>query len=356
MDARHARYPFLAGARDAVEEAGVDLADVVATDQDVVERALERVTRSLTDREVGPAARSTRTELLSYPVARVLVSLVDADVARRRYASAEAVTAFERFTTDFEDDAEMRSVGGSHLSRDVLLREFDLSVAVRKTEDGYRMAVGPYLKYAASLRGEDWRLTARTLSDGTVAVDASELDEILRQAIEERVAADLPLSVPEVIATELEREVETVEETLEELDFTRDIDTVVPELFPPCMQHLLDGIQRGDHLAHHSRFAITSFLTNIGLSTDEIVDLYQVNPGFGREMTEYQTEHIRGETSPTEYTAPSCATMKAYGDCVNPDDLCDAISHPLSYYEVKLDDADEDELTDWREREDVEAE
>jgi DNA primase large subunit len=43
--------------------------------------------------------------------------------------------------------------------------------------------------------------------------------------------------------------------------------------------------------------------------------------------------------------------MKSYGDCVNMDDLCDAISHPLSYYEVKLDDADEDDLEDWRDRE-----
>jgi len=35
---------------------------------------------------------------------------------------------------------------------------------------------------------------------------------------------------------------------------------------------------------------------------------------------------------------------------VNPDDLCDAINHPLSYYEVKLDDEDDEDLEDWRER------
>ncbi|MFB6094758.1 MAG: DNA primase regulatory subunit PriL [Halanaeroarchaeum sp.] len=350
MDARHARYPFLADAREAVEAAGVDLADVVATDAEVTERALERVTRALTDREVGPMARSTRVELLSYPVARVLVSLVDADVARRRYAGAEAATAYDRYTADFADDAEMRSVEGSRLDRTELLREFDLSAAVDPRDGDYRMDVAAYLDHAAGVRGEDWRLTARSLADGAVTVSADELDELLREAIEERVEAGLPLAVPDAIADELEEAVATIEETLEELDFTRDIDTVVPELFPPCMQHLLDGIQRGDHLPHHSRFAITSFLTNVGLSTEEIVDLYEVNPGFGREMTRYQTEHIRGDSSPTEYTAPSCATMKAYGDCVNPDDLCDAISHPLSYYEAKLDDADEGELTDWRER------
>jgi DNA primase large subunit len=48
--------------------------------------------------------------------------------------------------------------------------------------------------------------------------------------------------------------------------------------------------------------------------------------------------------------------MKSYGDCVNMDDLCDAISHPLSYYEAKLDDAEEGELEDWRERDEGETE
>jgi DNA primase large subunit len=349
MDAHHARYPFLETARTAVEEAGVDLEELVATDEDVVDRASERVTRALTEREIGPA-RSTRVELLSYPVARVLASLVDADVVRRRYAAAEAETAFERFTADFADEDELSSVGTPSLDRRELLREFDLTSAVTRNGEGYEVEVGAYLEYAAGLRRNEWRLSRRTLDDGWVQVEPRELDRLLQQAVEDRVGDGLPLEVPDSIAASLAEAVAEIEATLEDLDLTRDIDTVVPELFPPCMQHLLDGIQRGDHLAHHSRFAITSFLTNIGLATDEIVDIYEVNPGFGEEMTRYQTDHIRGDSSPTEYTAPSCATMKAYGDCVNPDDLCDNIAHPLSYYEVKLDDADEDELLDWRDR------
>jgi DNA primase large subunit len=163
------------------------------------------------------------------------------------------------------------------------------------------------------------------------------------------VTAGLPFNVPAEIEAELTEEIESIRETLADLDLTRDIDTVVPDLFPPCMKALLDKVQRGDHLEHHSRFAITAFLASIGMSTDEIVELYQVNPGFGEEMTRYQTDHIRGETSPTSYSTPSCATMQSYGDCVNKDDLCAKISHPMAYYEAKLDDSDEDELSDWRE-------
>jgi DNA primase large subunit len=356
MNARHARYPFLGESRQAVQEAGVDLAAVVAEDDAVVERARERVVGALTDGEVGERARSDRVELLSYPVARVLVSVVEENVLVRKYAQAEADAAHERFTADETDDSELKSVGGEDkLSRADLLREFDLTEHVHATSDGYDVDVPTYLLLSSSLREDRWRLVNRALDDGRVPVSEPELDTLLREAVKDRVEDGLPLDVPDAIAEELEAPATAVHDVLADMDLTREIDTVVPELFPPCMQHLLDQVQRGEHLPHHSRFAITSFLANIGLSTDEIVDIYKVNPGFGEEMTRYQTDHIQGESSPTEYTAPSCATMKAYGDCTNPDDLCDAINHPLSYYEVKIDDADDEELEDWRERDGEEA-
>ena len=357
MDARHARYPFLASSRQAVQDAGVDLAAVVSDDAEVVARATERLTNALTEREVGDAARSTRVELLSYPVARVIASLVDENILVRRYAQAEANTAHDRFTEDFATDDDLASVSDSgRVSRDELLREFDIADDVVPTQDGFDVGVATYLLLSSSIRGEDWRLVNRRLADGRVPVTDSELDALLREAVEDRIAEGLPLNVPDAIASELGEQVSEVKTTLSELDLTREIDTVVPELFPPCMTHLLERVQRGDHLPHHSRFAITAFLANIGLSTDEIVQIYEVNPGFGEEMTRYQTDHIQGETSPTEYTAPACATMKSYGDCVNPDALCDHISHPLSYYEAKLDDSDEDDLDDWRDRDTEDAE
>jgi DNA primase large subunit len=349
MRALHARYPFLAAARETVEEADVDLASLVREDRAVVERATERVASSLREGSIGDPHRSTRVELLSYPVARVLVSLVDERICTRKYARAEAKRAVSRFTDEREASAELKSARTEKLSTAELLEEFDLAGAIRETDAGYRVAVGTYLDLAASVRGEKWRLVNRTLADGDVHIERAELDTLLEEAIAKRVERGLPLTVPETIAEVLDEEVASLRETLADLDLTREIDTVVPEQFPPCMKALLDSIQKGEHLEHHSRFAITAFLTSIGMSTDEIIDLYMVNSSFGEEMTRYQTDHIRGETSPTEYSPPSCATMQSYGDCVNKDDRCETISHPMAYYEKALDEADEDELVDWRE-------
>jgi len=356
MKPLHARYPFVREAREAVEAAEIDLATVVQRGGPAVERGLDRVEAALEDGTVGDPHRQSRIELLSYPVARVLVSIVDEAVLTRSYARAEAASAHDRFTDELASTTELRSTSGDSLTLEDLLAEFDLLEAVRpdggalETADRYWVDVGAYLDLAAGQWGEEWRLVNRPLTDGEVPLDEDELLVLCRRAVQQRVESGLPLSVPDAIADPLESEVDRLRETLAELDLTRDIDTVVPDLFPPCMRALLDQVQSGEHLEHHSRFAITSFLTSIGMSTDEIVELYEINPGFGEEMTRYQTDHIRGETSPTEYSTPSCATMQSYGDCVNMDDRCERISHPMAYYEDAIDEADEDEVTDWRER------
>ncbi len=362
----HARYPFRQVSRQAVGEAEVDLAAVIAEEPEVVARGVERVVWALEDGTVGEAHDVDRVELLSYPVARVLVSLVDEHILTRRYAQAEAATAYERFTADFADTSELKYANTDRLTLPDLLAEFDLSGAVRAADgtvgdgsaavsDGqsreFLIGVGTYLELASDQRGDEWRLVNRALADGEVVVDGEELLVLCRQAVRHRVDDGLPLSVPEAIETEVTDEVADLRERLSELDLTREIDTVVPELFPPCMKSLLDRVQKGEHLEHHSRFAIASFLTSIGMTTDEIVDIFQVNPGFGEEATRYQVDHIRGATSPTDYSPPSCATMQSYGDCVNKDDICEDVideSHPLNYYEHRLDQEDEDELTDWR--------
>ena len=350
MQQLHARYPFLSGAREAVEAAGVDLARVVREESAVVERALGRIEGALDSGTVGDQHRRVRVELLSYPVARVLVSLVDEHILTRKYARAEAATAHDRFERD-RTETDLKSSRRERITLDRLLAEFDLAGDVRQDGETYRVDVGAYLDLAADQWGEEWRLVNRPLRDGEVPLDERDLLVLVRQAVRQRVAEGLPLAVPDSIAAELDEEREHVRELLADLDLMRDIDTVVPELFPPCMTYLLDQIQKGEHLEHHSRFAIASFLTSIGMSTDEIVDLFQVNPGFGEEVTRYQVDHIRGATSPTQYSSPACATMQSYGDCVNMDDLCETISHPMGYYEQKLDDTDEDALVDWRERE-----
>lgn len=362
MDPLHARYPFLAAARESVRSADISLVEIVASDGDrhpAVERGRQRVRRALIDGTVRPPEDTerrwgTKAELLSYPVARVLVSLLDAPGAVEKYASAEADTAYERFTSDLENpDDGLKSTTTSAITLDDLLAEFDLSGSVEQRGDHYRMAVGDYLLLASGLSGDEWRLPIRQLADGAVVLDKAELHELLRESTRRRVAEGLPLSqVPDPIREGLTVVVEELEETFSEVELARDIDTLAPGQFPPCMSGLLERARDGENLENHSEFALVTFLASIGAGVEDITALCGTE-GLGEQALRYRVDRIADDKG-SQFAPPTCATMEAYGNCPvadeedpTTDERCEEITHPLVYYEDAL--AEADGVTDWRE-------
>mgnify|MGYP000138560289 CR=1 FL=1 len=386
MDPVHARYPYFAAAREAVERAEVSLSDLVREGAPAVERATERVERALLEGTTAPAdprAWDVRDELLSYPIARILVSLMDASGAVEKYAMAEAATAGDRLAEDVASDDDLRSTESARVDLRTFLDEFDLGGVRAEPVEGpragrggderggrgggragrrgaggsgrdpawFRIGVTDYLRLVDADWGPEWRLVRRELAAGEVRVEREELYRLLRRAVYRRVVDGLPFTVRtspagEAIADGLADEVASLRDLLSVREEYA-VDTVVPALFPPCMKQLLARAQRGGDLPPHSRFAFTAFLVGIGMDTDEVVRLAR-DTSLDEETIRYQTEYLR-DADGTQYPAPSCATMDAYGDCVNRDERCDTISHPMTYYGAALADADDDELRDWRE-------
>ena len=345
----HARYPFLQASREAVREAEVDLADLIRERGPPVERGVERVERALLAGTVAPESRwGTRAELLSYPVARVLVSLLSTPGAVEKYAAAEAALAHRRFTDDFDDDARLRSTDRERLSLDALLADFDLASSVRPTGDGgFRVDATDYLRFASGLEEDRWRLVSRELQDGGLPVSRAELYTLLREAVRRRVAEGLPLSVPDGIADALEPEVGRLREAVADLDadLAGAPDDVVPELFPPCVTALLDRANDGEDLPPEARFSLVAFLSGLDLDADGLLDLYGADDLETGESLRYQFERLSDERGPA-FPIPSCATMVDRGLCVNPDDVCEEISHPVAYYGTRLDRDDRPEAED----------
>jgi DNA primase large subunit len=350
MEAIHARYPFLADARAAVREADVDLATVVTEGGPIVERSLERIRLAIEEGTVGEPRRP-RVELLSYPVARVLVSLVDSPGLIHRYARAEADAARERFIGDIEADDALKSVARDRLDLETLLAEFDLNQQVRAADrdtapgsgdlsptpgEALRVDIAAYLRLTAGLSKPGWRLPARSLANGAVTVASEELYDLLREAIRARIESDLPLSVPEAVSDPLEPAVADLEATLADLDHDWNIDAVDPELFPPCIEALFHRVDADDPLPEHSRFTLVSFLATVGMGSDEITARLESHQNIDAGRLETRLDHLRADDGDATYPPPSCETMVAYGDCVNTDDLCEQVAHPLEYYERRL--------------------
>lgn len=326
MDAEPALLPFTDEAKTYVQRQGHGLRDLVEEDRfyDVRERAEERVLQALRGGAEEPFLRNEEDvarEALSYPLARVLVSCVGERFLARVFAEAEA-------------GRSARSVD-RHLDR---LRDLGHDV----DPDARDAAVPTYLELSGGLAGDEWRLVNRAVDRGRVPLAEDEAARLFGQAARARIGENLPLQVDPDLCDLLSDRVETVREELESRTTSVEDLEMDESCFPPCVDHLLERIRRGENLTHTARFAITSFLLTLGETADEVVDMFDTSPDFDEEKTRYQVEHIAGSTGES-YTPPSCQTMKTYGNCPGEDRRCkaDTVTHPLSYYRWALKDRDD---------------
>jgi DNA primase large subunit len=321
-----ARYPFTREASAYVKDRGYSMEDVIVKPAygQVRTRARQRVLDAIKGKQHANSIDDAERELLSYPVARILVAASGDQYLIKRFALYESKWAYDRLQA--EDERGLISVGN----------EFGLNIKASQRFNDRKLELHftDYLRYAAGFRDMDWKLINQTVISGKVYVTKGMCARLIEEAIRGRVQAGLTGKVPEPIVTALEPHLAEIRESLDALKAERNIAAdgeVSEDAFPPCMKALLSDLQKGMNLPHTARFALTSFLANIGLDKEQIMELYRVAPDFREELTRYQVEHITG-SSGTEYTAPSCKTMMTYGNCSGKNPRCEWVTHPLSYY------------------------
>ena len=327
-DPSPATYPFTAGAAAYVRELGVDIPDLLK--KRVYDRARARGVERVIQAIDGRIEKNTDTdmpaelEVLSYPVARMIVSCIGDDYLIRRYALAEAKAAHEALI------GEPQIIQQSVLA--TMGQEFGMNIDI--SEQKFRLHFTDYVRYAHRMHDPGWKLVNRRLQSGWLSLSQKEFTRLLQEAIRDRIQQDLPLDIPSEIGIcdKLSGPIATVNESLGARKTEFEIGGEVESgAFPPCIAHSIAMLQGGVNLAHSARFATTAFLRNIGMSVDDIVGMFGGSPDFDETRTRYQVEHIAGQ----EYTAPGCDTMKTYGNCVGADDLCKRVVHPLNYYRIK---------------------
>ncbi|MCJ2556278.1 MAG: DNA primase large subunit PriL [Candidatus Thermoplasmatota archaeon] len=324
-----ARFPFLEHASEFIRSEGPTLEELLLHPayEEVRRDGMSRVRRALEegripDGETNTEADSLR-ELLSYPIARMIVSGVGDAYLIRRYSLAEAEKARRNMTSEDNDFI-------SHVAKDLGM-DFRMDGLVL-------LHFADYLRYSVQMKSKDWKLVNQRLAEGYVRLGRDRFVRVLQEAIQRRMESELPLAVNDQILGALEDKIGEIGKLTEEKKEqykVEDMGRIRITRVPPCMRDLIRAIQVGKHIPHTGRFALTAFLHNIGLSSADIFRLYSLSPDFQEGKTKYQIGHISGEISGTEYTPPECSTMQSYGLCPGPDDLCKRIKHPLNYYRIK---------------------
>ncbi len=333
-----AKYPFLRAGLNLLEGLDLQLDELAGPAYSkVVDRAKDRVIEAILGGESSSnlANVDATTELLSYPIAVMFVTLISEQFLNRRFSLSEAVRAYSLLQKEDEDRILQ-----------IALDEFSWDIKKDpETIDGETMSLKlsftDYLNLAAGFHEAKWKLVNRKMENGYVALTDKEAARLMQVEIEnwvnERVATPSKFPLPLPIEARLNEVKKIFDENRSKLSGSELPSEVMNEAFPPCINYCLEGLLAGKRASHMERFALTTFLVNIGMPIDQMVSFYTDVTDFDESKTRYQIEHIAGlKGNRTKYTPPTCNTLRTHRVCRNPDGLCDRINHPLSYYRMKV--------------------
>ena len=199
MELLHSKYPFISSAKESVANSGFNLITTIESNKTTVNRALERILCAIEEGSIGSVHRDATVELLSYPLARILVSIVNEPGLTHRYAWAESQSAIVHFQEDTENKTELKSITSAKLSLSSLLDELNIKNDIICAGDIFSISVETYLSLISYLPGATWKLAFQALSHGKINVDQSELYKLLGVAIFQKIKSDLPLKILSLI-------------------------------------------------------------------------------------------------------------------------------------------------------------
>jgi DNA primase large subunit len=201
--------------------------------------------------------------------------------------------------------------------------------------ESLKIPVTQYIEMVAYLHENRWRLVNRDINAGLVSINKIESEELFREKVRFIIRDSLPLKVPEDICAHFYESIKKLKKNYQD-KILEDFGEIEESSFPPCIQDLISAVTTGKNLTHPARFAMTTFLLAIGMSTTQVVEIFTRAPDFDLSKTQYQVEHISGRSGTgTEYNAPSCAFLETNGLCIKRDTICIDMKHPLNYYRKK---------------------
>ncbi len=336
LEREAAKYPFLKEAAKLVDALNLQLDDLAdPAYAKVLDRAKERIVQAIEDGAIDDRLDDYMTELLSFPVAVMFISVKGEQFLSRRYALAEAVRVY--FLLQEEERDKLAQMAREDFDWDLR----DSGEQYDGVSYDFSLYFYDYLRSSSSFHEDKWKLVNRIVKSGYVLLTQREVSRLIQGEVEtlikERVSKPLKISLPEPLQLRLDQVSKVFEENRKRLGGEDLPSEVINEAFPPCIRYCMEGLLAGKRASHMERFALTSFLVTVGMPLDRLVDLYTSVSDFDPAMTQYQVEHIAGvRGNRTKYTPPLCDTLRTHGICRNKDDICERIKHPLSYYRIKV--------------------
>lgn len=325
----YARYPFLPEALEHLKEIGLTLEELSSTPLGmmILNKAKERLMKVIESGSYPLPDEDYRTEIAVFYASLLILAGVGDPRLSEKFAVAYSKNVYLFLRQDLEQ-------GNSSTLFYIAISL--LGWRVQQVEEGVMIHYSNYVQAQPEYVGS-WKLVNRLVERGYVFVNWQELARLLETGVKKYVISlikdvDIPTSLPENVYKAVE-EVSAVWSSRQQ-----DLRGIARKVYsekregslPPCMRELLRKQTSGENLSHSARFALASFLVSIGLSVDEILDIFRSSPDFREDIARYQVEHIAGlRGSRVKYSPYKCDNMRSLGLCRWE---CEKVVHPLQYF------------------------
>src|SRR5215467_2534039 len=300
-----AKYPFLLEAQEYIRELGFTIDDIAQPEfSPVLERAERRLEEALAKGKIQQETEDERTEILSFPISNLILSLTGEERARRRFALAEAKKAYERLKLEEPEKLEQIATKTFNWKMELV----DRKIGARFYE--FAITLPDYLRNSIHLKEPKWKLSNRILDHGRVYTTREETARLLEEEVRTRITnrtTSPPNQLPPLLQPKVDQAKGLIIKWLGQPTNYELPRVPVPEAMPPCVRNLIDQLAEGKNVAHMGRFALAAFLSNIGTQEDEVVRIFKPATDFSERMTRYQVEHIAAKGEAEQSTLAQCA-------------------------------------------------
>ncbi len=348
----YVKYPFLVDVKEYIKKSygpGVELIDVIAHDPEgkIVSRARDRVIGAIRGSiPPAPPNLTSRDEIVAFHIGLLISAIVGDQWLRRRVAVVESKRAHGFLR---EEPPEVLVYVASKLGLKIEYLSEPLRLAVGYKGDTYiyeeywfKIKIEDYLRYSRLLVDTSWKLVNQPVKDGYVYLNRRRTARIISEEVYNYLNDKIKpvnISIPALRehVEAVRREIAKAKKSRGEIELGELGDTeslgVIVEAFPPCIRVLYDNAIGGGNLPHHGRFALATFMINIGASVDAVIDVFRKTPDFNEPKARYQVEHLAGlRGGRKKYMPYSCDMMRTLGLCVAE---CN-VKHPLVEYRRRI--------------------
>ena len=319
------KYPFSRTAKNVLKEMNLSLEDV---SMETIKRArvmieLASIGKEYEVEEINHS-ELLKNEILAFPVAKIMLSFLNKNQLNEKFALMLSKTTFNYLAKEKNRNEILLN----------LADDLDLKFSLSNDENFFvTLNLLDYLKI--NFNEEFLKLVNQKVKAGKVYLDENDFMRFISELVFTRIYESLPADVHNVpskfkiMSRELAMDVVASQKRYAEFKFTG---KVKPEFFPPCVSEIYNSLLEGKNIQHSARFVLATFLAGVGMSSNDIIEIFKKAPNYKESTTKYQVERIAGKKG-TKYAPPSCAKIKEYTLCNSK--TCN-VKHPLSYYKREL--------------------